>query len=120
MSKTGNGPEMRPLVLIHSLAICILGAGWGYYCWVMLHGRSVRLTGGFRSLEAAFDSMSAAAADVLLGLCTLLIFAIGTGIYVRRVQVWLDARSAGQGVAYGSADLKDQALAANAKRAARS
>jgi hypothetical protein len=43
----------------------------------------------------------------------VLLFALGTGIYVRRVQVWLDARSSGQAVAYGSADLKDQALAAN-------
>ncbi len=64
-------------------------------------------------LDHALDIFQASLGDLVLGLCAILLFAIGTGIYVRRIQVWIDARSSGEAVAYGGADLQDQALAAN-------
>jgi hypothetical protein len=112
MNRTQPSGDHRPLPLLHMMAMFGLALGWLYYCW---RETSLRYTGPKLGLDLdqAVDLLTRSLGDFLLGLCTVLLFALGTGIYVRRVQVWLDARSSGQAVAYGSADLKDQALAAN-------
>ena len=95
-----------------------LAVAWACYCWrespLRLPGAGKVARGSVVGLERALNILSGSIGDLLLGFVTLLLFAIGTGIYVRRFQVWLDARSSGEAVAYGSADLKDRALAANA------
>jgi hypothetical protein len=118
MSKTGNADRMRPLALLHLLAMCVLAVSWAHYCW-QASRRVLEAAGAPASLEASLDRflvlVDRATSDLFLGLCTLFLFAVGTGIYVRRLQVWLDARTVGEAVAYGGADLKDRAMAANAR-----
>jgi hypothetical protein len=117
MSKPATPGEIRPLLLLHALAMFGLAGGWVAYCWreTSLLVRLRRpIAGDFLGLDRALDLGSAALGDIFLGLCAVLVLAIGTGLYVRRAQVWIDARSSGEAVAYGSVDLKDSALAANA------
>jgi hypothetical protein len=102
--------------LLHGLVMFGLGLLWSYYCWrhsAFQPRRTSTSPGDVLGLDRVLDVFTASLGDLLLGFCTVLLFALGTGIYVRRFQVWLDARSSGQAVAYGSADLKDQALSAN-------
>jgi hypothetical protein len=54
--------------------------------------------------------------DVAGGFVVLLIFALGTGIYVRRLEIWLQARGSGDAMDLAGAGLGDRALAANAGR----
>jgi hypothetical protein len=119
MSKTAPVHELRPLLFLHALLMFGLAATWLYYCWSATAPAFDNLLGrthGPLAVTRALDVLSAAATDILLGISTIFLFAFGTGLYVRRVQIWIDARSAGDAVAYGSANLKEQALAANARR----
>jgi hypothetical protein len=124
MSKSGSSGEMRPLPTIHALVMLALAAGWIWYCWSHSAMRAIPHHRGrgadFLGLDRVLDMMTASLGDVALGLGTLFVFAIGTGIYVRRAQLWIDARASGEAVAYGSADLKDRALAANVDKSKRS
>jgi hypothetical protein len=117
MSRAGHG-ELRPLPFLHVVIMLGLGVGWASYCWsersILLEGLHPRSADRDRGLDHAFAVLSMSSVDVLLGACTLVLLAVGTGVYVRRFQTWIDARSSGEAVAYRSADLKDQALAANA------
>jgi hypothetical protein len=117
MSRPASASEMRPLLLLHALAMLGLAGGWVAYCWsrTSLHVQVHRpAAGDFLGLDRALDTGSAALGDILLGLSAVFLFAVGTGLYVRRAQIWIDARSSGEAVSYGSANLKDSALAANA------
>jgi hypothetical protein len=118
--KRSGADEIRTLPFLHSLLILGSAASWVYYCWTE---SPLRIGGGGRgsrigsvNLDHALAILNASMADVLLGFCSILLFAVGTGAYVRRVQTWIDARSSGDAVAYGGVDLKDQALAANTDR----
>jgi hypothetical protein len=52
-------------------------------------------------------------ADFLCGLVTLTTLGLGSRVYVRRLQIWLDARSSGQAMSFGGTDLSAATLAAN-------
>jgi hypothetical protein len=118
MSKTGTADRIRPLALLHLLTMCVLAIAWAVYCW-QASRPALMARGAPAGLEASLDRVLAmvhrVTSDLFVGLGTLFLFALGTGIYVRRFQVWIDARTAGEAVAYGSADLKDRAMAANAR-----
>ena len=58
----------------------------------------------------------AAVADLVLGLLTLFLLAVGSGMYVRRFDNWLHARTSGQAVAFRGQDLTAATLDANTKR----
>ncbi len=58
----------------------------------------------------------ASLADISFALGVLVLFAVGTGVYVRRMEIWLQARSSGQAMSFGGTSLSDAALAANATR----
>jgi hypothetical protein len=109
--------QMRAFPVLHALAMLALAAGWIYYCW---RESLARFAGPRRGPAVVIDldrmlaTLNATLADVLLGCCTVFLLAIGTGLYVRRLQTWIDAHTSGDAVALGGADLKDQALAANA------
>jgi hypothetical protein len=117
MSKSASSGQLRPLPFLHSAAMLVLAIGWARYCWrespLGATTTRVRPRDTIFGLHHALDIFQASLGDLLLGFSTILLFAIGTGIYVRRIQVWIDARSSGEAVAYGSAGLKEQALAAN-------
>ena len=78
-------------------------------------GRAVTQT-----LTEATDRAAAAVqtsmVDVAGGVVVLLVFAIGSGIYVRRIEIWLQARSSGDAMDLAGSGLGDRALAANAGR----
>jgi hypothetical protein len=116
MSRSAGPGQVRPLPFLHAAAMLALAFAWASFCWGEnrptvdarhVHPRDVL------AVHQVLDILTAALGDLVLGLSALALFALGTGIYVRRLQVWIDARSSGEAVAYGSADLKDQALAAN-------
>lgn len=67
---------------------------------------------GRRARDAA-AALAVAAADLAAGTLVFILFAIGTGIYVRRFEIWLQARASGEVVAFAGSGLDDEALAAN-------
>jgi hypothetical protein len=73
-----------------------------------------------QTLREATDRAAAAVqtsmADIAGGVVVLLVFAIGSGIYVRRIEIWLQARSSGDAMDLAGSGLGDRALAANAGR----
>jgi hypothetical protein len=118
----------RLLTILHRLAMIALAAWWGRYFW--LHSPAIRWwqrlgagreRGPARSTAAAMDLavdhlerlLRVTALDLGFGLAVLLLLAIGTGVYVRRLEIWLEARTSGQAVAFGADGLEGRALAAN-------
>jgi hypothetical protein len=117
--KRPGADEIRTLPFLHTLLMLGSAASWIYYCWTE---SPLRVAGGgsgssrIGSVSLALAILNGSMGDVLLGFCSILLFGVGTGAYVRRIQTWIDARSSGDAVAYGGVDLKDQALAANTDR----
>jgi hypothetical protein len=60
--------------------------------------------------------LQAALPDVLGGLLVLFLFSLGTGVYVRRFEVWLEAHQAGEAAALRGVGLDRAALGANKDR----
>jgi hypothetical protein len=60
--------------------------------------------------------VSVGLADLAGGLVVLVLFAVGTGIYVRRFEIWLQARGSGETMTFAGTGLGDKTLAANAAR----
>lgn len=54
--------------------------------------------------------------DALGGLGVLLLFSLGTGVYARRFEVWLEAHQAGEAAALRGVGLDQAALGANRDR----
>ena len=65
-----------------------------------------------RAMAAVQTSMP----NVAGGFVVLLIFAFSTRIYVRRLEIWLQARGSGDAMDLAGSGLGDRALAANADR----
>lgn len=134
---TARNKAMHPLSVLHVVAMAGLLVWWSVYFWRHTPAREVfrngaqttkmehRRSGGVVGrAKAGFDSkarvagaaITLALADVAGGLAVLVLFAVGTGIYVRRLEIWLQARSSGEGVALAGSGLVDKALAANSDR----
>jgi hypothetical protein len=60
--------------------------------------------------------LRAAVPDVLGGLSVLFLFALGTGVYMRRFEVWLEAHQAGEAASIRGVGLDRAALGANKDR----
>ncbi len=126
MSRTQHQSKLRPLAVIHLLAILVVAGWWGLYFWNHTPARRVyrlamvadrQAEGGlFPSFDPMFAAFRVALGDVAFGVGTVALLAIGTRPFVTRVQVWLDARTSGQAVSFGATDLESQALSANANR----
>jgi len=126
------------LPFLHVLAMLALATWWSIYFWhhspsrelLHLHQLTTRqisrahhepglvpkldhLHGsqGSRFLLAA----RAALGDLACGGCVLLMFALCTGVYVARLDTWLNARTSGQAVAFRGHDLTAATLDANAQ-----
>lgn len=67
-------------------------------------------------MEEKAKLLKAAAPDFVAGFGIILLFAIGSGVYITRIEVWLQARSAGEAVALRGIGLEKSALGANADR----
>jgi hypothetical protein len=79
-----------------------------------LHDRAAGELGA-RARRAA-SALAVAGADIAGGLLMLTLFAIATGIYLRRFEIWLHARASGETMTFAGTDLDDKALAANAAK----
>ena len=64
----------------------------------------------------AGSAVNTALADIGGGLFVLVLFGVATGIYVRRFEIWLQARGSGEAMTLAGTGLSDKALAANVPR----
>jgi hypothetical protein len=131
---TARSKRMHPLSVLHVIAMAGLLVWWSAYFWRHTPARDViesaaratetrqglrgrvieRAKAGLgRKTRIAGAAITLALADVAGGVAVLILFAVGTGIYVRRLEIWLQARSSGDGVALAGSGLADKALAAN-------
>jgi hypothetical protein len=76
-----------------------------------------RLTDIARSIEHVSTTVSRSGLDFLVGIAVFGALFLGSKIHVRRLDVWLQARSSGATVAFGSSDLASDAVRANEKSA---
>jgi hypothetical protein len=129
MTRSQPSP-MRPLLAVHLLVLIAIGIWWSAFFWRHTPARPayrraasnerVRAHEGqvFISFDPLFAGVRLALGDLAGGCGCLLLFALGTRVYVRRLQVWLDARTSGEAVAFGATDLERAALSANSDRRA--
>jgi hypothetical protein len=133
---TSQSKRMHPLSALHLVAIAGLVVWWSLYFWHHTPARELLRDGSTPtgtqhrrpdrgSLEGkatlalgagtrrAATAISVALADVAAGVLVLILFAVGTGIYVRRLEIWLQARSSGETMSFASNGLDDKTLAAN-------
>jgi hypothetical protein len=135
---TARSKAMHPLSVLHLVTMAGILVWWSAYFWRHSPARDLinsrprvaarqrprgtdgavrRATTAFETkLDAADTAIRTALADVGGGLAVLVMFAVGTGIYVRRFEIWLQARSSGEGVALAGEGLADKTLAANSDR----
>ncbi len=130
--------KVHILSLLHICVVFGLASWWGVFLWrhspardvfrlhrprpahvVRAQGRTV--PGQVEALAAAqagrvVTATKVVVADVTYGLAVLVLFAVGSGVYVRRFEIWLQARSSGEAMSFRGDDLTDAALAANAMR----
>ena len=129
-------PRHHPIRVLHALG-CLAIAGWfSGYAWQNHPARvafrvqassperevhhkkqvlppSVLLP---KELSTRFALVRSALPDVLGGVGVLLLFSLGTGIYARRFEVWLEAHQAGEAAAIRGVGLDRAALGANKDR----
>jgi hypothetical protein len=131
--------KLTALPLLHLFAMIAIGIWWGLYFWDHTPARDVfRLhrptptqvsrAGQRSALTPRFDYLQnsqaqrflgaarAGAGDVLFGLGVLALLMLGTGIYVRRIDNWLRARTSGDAVALRGTDLASATVAANTQK----
>jgi hypothetical protein len=136
---TTDRKKMHPLSVLHLLGMVALLVWWGFYFWhhspsralFRAHrpsgtvGRGGSLSGaiergaGATLAEAtarAGSAVNTALADISGGLFVLALFGVATGIYVRRFEIWLQARGSGEAMTLAGTGLGDKALAANVAR----
>jgi hypothetical protein len=117
--------RMRPLPFLH-LLFCLCGIALACV-WIvqtspardvyrLMAARSGSATLGDKMLAPAAAAFQSLAGDLLFFHMIAVAFAVGTGVYARRTQRWLDAHHAGDAGAFGSRDLDYRAIDAN-KRA---
>jgi hypothetical protein len=129
---------MHPFALLHVIAVAGVAIWWSLYFWHHTPARDLllrteppsatrrrstsatisdRAAGELaRHVRDASSALALAGADVAGGLFVLSLFAVGTGIYVRRFEVWLQARNSGETMTFAGTGLDDRALAANRSR----
>lgn len=136
---TASQKEMHPLSILHLVAMIGLLSIFSVYFWhhspvrqilasqaATAESHSTRTTGARLenktrvTLSSGTERVRAAAgvalADIASGILFLILFGVATGIYVRRFEIWLQARSSGDTMSLAGTGLSDQALAANAVR----
>ncbi len=129
--------SLHLLPMLHLLLMIGVAVWWGAFFWShtpsrtifhaarAAHGRPAtrEITSPFSQIGALSDgpvarlalATRAAVADLGCGLGTLVLLGIGSGMYVRRFDTWLHARTSGQAVAFRGQDLTAATLDANAK-----
>lgn len=118
----------HPLRVLHAIFCLGLAVGFGWYGWTHHPLRSVpHRTGAPSGHGTGIERFSQELAlrlgliqlvlpDVVGGLGVLLLLSLGTGVYVRRFEVWLEAHKAGEAAAIRGVGLDQAALGANKDR----
>lgn len=123
---------LHPLRLLHALGCLGLALAFGRYAWQhhpargLLRPRehpvaprgmpSAAMQGFSDALVLRLNLVRVILPDGVGGLGVLLLFSVGTGIYVRRFEVWLEAHQAGEAAAIRGVGLDQAALGANKDR----
>jgi len=130
--------KLTALPLLHLFAMIAIGIWWGSIsgshsgsgrfppppptpAQVSRAGQRSALTPRFDYLQNSqaqrfLGAARAGAGDVLFGLGVLALLMLGTGIYVRRIDNWLRARTSGDAVALRGNDLASATVAANTQK----
>jgi hypothetical protein len=131
--------KIHLLPFLHLIAMLALSVWWGVYFWhhtpsrelfqlkeptrreVTTVSRHPSLVPKFNYLNGAQGSRFALAAraavgDLSCGLFVLGLIGLASGVYVRRFDTWLNARTSGQAVAFRGQNLTAAALDANVKK----
>ncbi len=130
MSQTNK--KTRFLPFLHLLAMLTLAAWWAAYFWIHSPARDIfrldrpmperefrdpGLVPRFRNIGSQSNrvgmAIRASLGDITCGATVLLLFGSASGVYVRRLDTWLGARTSGQAVAFRGQDLTAAALDAN-------
>jgi hypothetical protein len=127
-------PERRlhPIRLLHVLGCLGLAVVMGGYAWRNAPLRRVWVTAprahrnrartvGFQPLVPAvlqerLRIAQACLPDLLGGMSVFLLVSLGTGVYARRLEVWLEAHQAGEAASIRGLGLDRAALGANKDR----
>ena len=128
------GQRLHPIRVIHALGCLAMACWFGWYAWQNHPVRKAFQAGRISGSQGArpargngglflpadfverFVLLGAAVPDVLAGLSVLFLFGLGTGVYVRRFEVWLEAHQAGEAAALRGIGLDQAALGANKDR----
>ncbi len=123
--------SLHPIRVLHALACVGLGVVFAGYGWWHHPVRFARAPGQRRAAAAGRPSpvpdlagamshgmalVKVVVPDALGGLGVLLLFTLGTGVYARRFEVWLEAHQAGEAAALRGVGLDQAALGANRDR----
>jgi len=126
--------SLHPIRILHVLGCLAMACWFGGYAWQHHPVRQAFQAGGLSRGQRAGSArvrrglflpadlaerlvlLRAAVPDVLGGLAVLGLFALGTGVHVRRFEVWLEAHQAGEAAALRGVGLDRAALGANKDR----
>jgi hypothetical protein len=131
--------EMHALAVIHLVTMIGLLSWWSMYFWQHSPAREIFAirppatgarpararragleTNAREKLRSSTEKASAAVLvalpDIASGLFFVVLFGVSTGIYVRRMEIWLQARGSGETMTLAGTGLGDKTLAANANR----
>jgi len=122
----------HPIRVLHALACLSLAAGFGWYAWrhhpirgiqaasprrAALH--DLQTPGGPRFTRELGRRLALAQIllpDLIGGTVVWLLFSLGTGVYARRLEVWLEAHQAGEAASIRGVGLDQATLGANKDR----
>lgn len=126
------GRQLHPIRILHALGCLAMACWFGWYAWqnhpvrkVFQVGRISQTPRSARANRGAFlpadfgerlALIQAALPDVFGGLVVIFLFSLGTGVYVRQFEVWLEAHQAGEAAALRGVGLDRAALGANKDR----
>ena len=125
--------QLHPIRVLHILG-CLTIAGW--FCWFAWKNHpsraAFRAQGGLptrrapkakapalgipEKLQVRLTLVRSVLPDAIGGLTVLALFSLGTGIYARRFEIWLEAHRAGEAAALRGLGLDQAALGANRDR----
>ena len=121
----------HPIRVLHALGCLAIGGWFAWYGWqhhparLAFQAQAGRPSGRPRPVPGVLLSQVLAhrfalvgyvLPDALGGLAVVVLFSLGTGIYARRFEVWLEAHQAGEAAAIRGVGLDRAALGANKDR----
>jgi hypothetical protein len=123
---------LRPLWTIHLVLMMLLTGAWLLFLLQHTPARSYwESAKGHRRHMYSSDSMGRAlrenlersriiaraiAGDLFFGALTVGLFWLGSRVYVRRFEIWLEARGSGEAMSLGGTELSADTIAANSDK----